>query len=121
MWEPIMRYMLLIYGDEAAWENLKPEQIAEVMGAYYSYTDALRASGKLVSGDELQPISTAKTVKVGGGKTNVVDGPYVDTKESLGGYYLIDVDSEAEAVEWAAKCPGSHYGGGIEVRPVMVR
>lgn len=115
-----MRYMLLIHGDEKAWDALTPEQIAETMNAYYAYTDALQKSGKLVSGDELQPTNTAKLVRVDSGKTKVADGPYADIKEALGGYYLIEADSEADAIEWAAKCPGAAHGA-VEVRPVMVR
>lgn len=115
-----MRYMLLLYSDESQFEDLTPERIGEVIGAYNSYTEALRKAGKLVSGDELQPTATAKTLKVKSGKRSVVDGPYVDTKEALGGYYLIDAESEAEALDWAAKCPGAEHGT-VEVRPVMMR
>ncbi|MEJ0059189.1 MAG: YciI family protein [Terricaulis sp.] len=115
-----MQYMILIYGDEKAWAHLTPEQAAEVMSAYYAYTKALKASGKLVAGDELHPVATAKSLTVRDGKRNVVDGPYVETKESLGGYYLVDVENEAEALDWAAKCPGAMYGG-VEVRPIVVR
>lgn len=115
-----MQYMLLIYGEEAMWEGLAPEKVSEVMGAYFAYTEALAKSGKLKAGDELQPIATAKTVSRLGGKHSVVDGPFAETKEQLGGYYLIEADSIEDALDWAAKCPGAEYGR-IEVRPVVMR
>ena len=90
------------------------------MGAYFAFTEALAKSGKLKSGDELQPVATAKTISVSGGKQHVVDGPFADTKESLGGYYLLEAESIEEALSWAAKCPGARYGR-IEVRPVVMR
>lgn len=115
-----MQYMLLIYGDEAKWAGLPPEKMSEEMGAYFAYTEALAKAGKLKSGDELQPVATAKTVSLESGKREVVDGPFADTKEALGGYYLIEAESIEEAVDWAAKCPGARYGR-IEVRPVVMR
>jgi len=115
-----MQYMILIYGGEDVWAKFTPEQAAEAMAAYMAYTKALKSAGKLVAGDELQPTSTAKNIRVRGGKTNVVDGPYVDTKETLGGYYLIEAESQADAIEWAKKCPGAIHGG-VEVRPIVVR
>ncbi|HWA01551.1 MAG TPA: YciI family protein [Caulobacterales bacterium] len=115
-----MQYMILIYGGEDVWASMTPEQAAEAMDAYMAYTQALKNADKLVAGDELQPTSTAKSVKVRAGKASVVDGPYVDTKETLGGYYLINADSEAEAIEWAKQCPGAMHGG-VEVRPVVMR
>jgi hypothetical protein len=115
-----MRYLILIYGKESDWAGIPPERAAEIMGAYNAYTAALKSSGVYVAGDELQPVATAKSVRGEGGKS-VVDGPYVDTKEALGGYYLIDVPSGDEALKWARKAPTMMHGGGVEVRPVMVR
>lgn len=115
-----MQYLLLIYGEESTWASMPPEKIAEEMGAYFAYTEALAKSGKLLSGHELQPVSTAKTVSLMGGARSLVDGPFADTKETLGGYYLIEAETQDEAVEWAAKCPGARYGR-IEVRPVVMR
>lgn len=115
-----MRYMLLIYSNEKAWGSMTPEQAAQGMAAYMAYGASLRAAGKYVSSDQLQPTSTAKTVHVEGGHTGVVDGPYVDIKEALGGYYLIEAADFAEATEWAAKCPGATHGT-VEVRPVVMR
>ena len=85
------------------------------MQEYFAYTTELRDSGKYVDGDALQPTSTAKTVTSAG----VTDGPFAETKEQLGGYYMVEVDTEDEALEWAAKIPSARYGK-IEVRPVMV-
>lgn len=115
-----MRYMILIYGKESDWAEISPERAAEIMGAYYAYTEKLKASGVHVSGDELQPVGTAKSVR-GVGGAQVVDGPYVDTKESLGGYYLIECANDAEALNWAKQAPTMLHGGGVEVRAVMVR
>ena len=115
-----MRYMILIYGKESDWIDISPERAGEIMTAYYAYTEKLKAAGVHVAGDELNVVATAKSIR-GPGGTQVVDGPFVDTKESLGGYYLIDVAGEAEAVEWAKQCPAMMHKGGVEVRPVMVR
>jgi hypothetical protein len=115
-----MRYMLLIYSDPHKWVGMSDDQVAEVIGAYRAFSDKLRAAGKLVSADELAPPTRAKAVTLRGGKKGVVDGPYVDTKEALGGYYLSEAENDAEAVDWAALCPGAAYGG-IEVRPMNVR
>ncbi len=115
-----MQYMLLIYGEESKWGALSPEQMSTEMGAYMAYTQDLAKSGKLLRGDELQPVATAKTISVAGGKQHVVDGPFADTKETLGGYYLIEAETIADALAWAAKCPGARYGR-IEVRPVVMR
>ena len=115
-----MQYMLLIYGDESEWAKLTPEQLSQEMGAYMAYTQDLAKAGVLVAGDELQPVSTAKTVSIAGGKQKVVDGPFAETKEALGGYYSINAETIEDALAWAAKCPGARYGR-IEVRPVVVR
>ncbi len=115
-----MRYMILIYSDEASWADVAPERIGEIMGAYNAYTDKLRTAGVFVSGDELNVVATAKSIR-GAGGAQVVDGPFVDTKEALGGYYLIDCPTEAEALKWARQCPVTMHGGGVELRPIMVR
>lgn len=115
-----MQYMLLIYGEESMWASLSPDQISTEMGAYMAYTQDLAKAGVLVAGDELQPVATAKTVSLLGGKQKVVDGPFAETKEALGGYYLIKAETIEEALAWAAKCPGAKYGR-VEVRPVVMR
>jgi hypothetical protein len=115
-----MQYMLLIYGDESKWAELSPDQLSAEMGAYFAYTQELAKAGVLVAGDELQPVATAKTVSLETGKQKVVDGPFAETKETLGGYYLVKAETVEEALAWAAKCPGAKYGR-IEVRPVVMR
>jgi hypothetical protein len=113
-----MQYMLLIYGAEHTWDALTPAQASEAMGAFRAYTDDLRNAGKLIGGHQLQPEASAKSVSLMDGKRRIIDGPYVEIKEALGGYYLINADSDAEALQWAEKCPGARYGG-IEVRPLV--
>ena len=113
-----MQYMLLIYNDPESWVSMSEEQQGEIFGEYGSYTEELQNSGKLVAGDALQPISTATSIRVRDGETLTTDGPFAETKEVLGGYYVIDVETLDEALEWGAKVPGSKYGT-IEVRPVV--
>jgi hypothetical protein len=115
-----MQYILLIYGEESKWAELTPDQLSAEMGAYFAYTEELVKAGVLVAGDELHPVSTAKTLSLETGKQKVVDGPFAETKEALGGYYLVKADSIEDALAWAAKCPGAKYGR-IEVRPVVMR
>jgi hypothetical protein len=114
-----VQYMLLIYDDESVWTEMPEEEQKQVMGEYFAYTEALRESGKYVAADALQPTGTAKTIQVRDGAPLTTDGPFAETKEQLGGYYLVDVDSEDEALDWAAKIPSARYGK-IEVRPVVV-
>jgi hypothetical protein len=115
-----MRYMILIYSSEKSWADVSPERIGEIMTAYHAYTDKLKSAGVYISGDELDVTARAKSIR-GAGGAQVVDGPFVDTKESLGGYYLIDCASEEEALKWAKQCPVTMHGGGVELRPIMVR
>jgi hypothetical protein len=112
-----MQYMLLIYTQESGWENLSDEAQAAAMKAYRDFTEELRGAGAMVAGDRLQPIANATTVRVRDGEQLVTDGPYAETKEQLGGYYLIEADSLDDAIAWATKLPGSHHGS-VEVRPI---
>ena len=114
-----MQYMLLIYDDESVWDGMAEDTRNQFMQEYFQFTEELKNAGKMVAGDALQPISTAKSVRVRDGETTTTDGPFAETKEQFGGYYLIDVDSDEEALEWAAKIPSSRVGT-VEVRPVMV-
>jgi hypothetical protein len=114
-----MKYLLTIYSDESAWRNLSPEDSAQMMADYNAFTEEAREAGILLGGDGLQPTATATTVRVRDGERLLTDGPFAETKEQLGGFYLLDLDSIDDAIEWAAKVPGAHYGS-IEVRPVMV-
>jgi hypothetical protein len=114
-----MQYMLLIYGDEGGWSGLSDEDRGQYMEDYRSFTEELQSSGAMVAGDALQPTTNATTVRVRGDDQLVTDGPFAETKEQLGGYYLIEAGSLDEATQWAAKLPGSRHGS-VEIRPVMV-
>jgi hypothetical protein len=113
-----MQYMLLIYNDPHTWESMSEDERGAVYNAYGTFTAELQASGKMVAGDALQATGTATSVRVRDGETLTTDGPFAETKEVLGGYYLIDVETLDEALEWGAKVPGATYGT-IEVRPVV--
>jgi hypothetical protein len=113
-----MRYLLLIYGDESGMANASEAEQQAQMATWNEYTEEMRSSGAFVSGDGLQPTSTATTVRDGGGEPLVTDGPFAETKEQLGGYYTLEVADLDEAIKWAHKCPGARYGS-IELRPVM--
>jgi hypothetical protein len=114
-----MQYMLLIYGDESTWQGRSDEERGQVMQAYGAFTQELQQSGAMVAGDALQPTQTATTVRVQNDETLTTDGPFAETKEQLGGYYLIEAESLDDAIEWAAKIPAAREGS-VEVRPVMV-
>ena len=114
-----MQYMLLIYGNEASWGEASDAEREQIMQAYGAFTQELRDSGAMIAGDALQPTQTATTVRVQNDETLTTDGPFAETKEQLGGYYLIEAESLDEAIAWASKLPGSRHGS-VEVRPVMV-
>jgi hypothetical protein len=115
-----MQYLLLIHDDEQAWQSFSDDVREGYMQEYYAYTEQLRESGALVDANQLQPSSTATVVHVENGTLLTTDGPFAETKEVLGGYYLIDVETLDEALEWAAKIPSARSGH-IEVRPVVMR
>jgi hypothetical protein len=112
-----MKYLLLIYSNEAAMRSRSQADTEQMLAAYGAYTEALTKAKVIVDGNRLQASSVATTVRVNGGKTNVLDGPYAETKEQLGGYYMIDVPDLDSALSWAARCPGASHGV-IEVRPI---
>jgi hypothetical protein len=112
-----MQYLLLLYAEEAGWAKMTPAQQQQGAAAYGAYTAALKEAGVLAGSNRLQPVSTATTVRLADGKPQVLDGPYIETKEQLGGYYLIDVPDLDAALSWAARCPGAGHGT-VEVRPV---
>lgn len=114
-----MQYLLLIYRNEGAMLAASKEVVGQMMAAYTAYTEAMKKAGVYVGGNRLQPTATATTVRVAAGKTSVLDGPYAETKEQLGGYYLIEAPDLDSALSWAARCPGAAYGA-LEVRPVWV-
>jgi hypothetical protein len=112
-----MRYMLLIYSEEPTTEP-SPDEIDAVMAEWWAYDSAIKESGVYIAGDALQPSQTATTVRLKGDERVVTDGPFAETREVLGGYYLIDVPDLDAALDWAAKCPGAKYGS-MEVRPIQ--
>jgi hypothetical protein len=112
-----MQYLLLLYAQEAGWSQMSKEQQQQGYAAYMAYTEALKKANVYVGSNRLQPIATATTVRLVDGKSQVLDGPYVDTKEQLGGYYMIDVPDLDSALAWGARCPGAGHGI-VEVRPV---
>jgi hypothetical protein len=111
-----MKYLCTIYGDESQMANLTPEQGSEMMEAYGAFGQ--EAGDAIVAGEGLQPTSTATTVRVRDGERMLTDGPFAETKEQLGGFYLLECGSLDEAIELAAKIPGAKSGS-VEVRPVM--
>jgi hypothetical protein len=113
-----MRYLIMIYGDESGWADATPEQASEMMAAYGALGAAMKKAGVILGGEGLQPSSTATTVKVRNGETITTDGPFAETREQLGGYYLLDCKDLDEAIGWAARIPGAQTGS-CEVRPVM--
>lgn len=112
-----MQYLLMIYANEAAVRSASEQQRSTMYAAYRAYTEAMKKAGVHVGSNRLQPTDTATTVRVREGKTNVADGPFAETKEQLGGYYLIEVPDLDTALSWAARCPGAAHGT-IEVRPI---
>ena len=112
-----MQYLLTLYAEEAGWERMTPEQQQQGAAAYTAYTEALKAAKVHVSSNRLRPSSTATTLRASNGKTQVLDGPFADSKEQLGGYYLIDVPDLDAAMQWAGRCPGVQHGV-VEVRAI---
>src|ERR671935_313668 len=105
-----MQYMLLIHSDEALWQNLGEAEIGAIVEEYGAVTQQMRDAGVYIAGDQLQPTSAATTVRERNGERLITDGPFAETKEQLGGYYLIDAESLDEAIEWAAKLPTVRHG-----------
>jgi hypothetical protein len=112
-----MKYLLLIYNNEAAAQAASKAETDQMIAAYGAYTEAVTKAGILAGSNRLQRSSAASTVRVANGKTQVLDGPYAETKEQLAGYYMIDVPDLDAALSWAARCPGASHGT-VEVRPI---
>ncbi len=113
-----MRYMLLIYADEAVYETQSKEEQAAEFQEYTTYGEKAAQRGLNPQGEALQPVATATTVRVRDGKTLTIDGPFAETKEQLGGYYILNCKDLDEAIEMAALIPAARYGS-IEIRPIM--
>jgi hypothetical protein len=112
-----MKYLLLIYANEAGLQNASKADSDRMLAAYTAYTETLTKAGILAGSNRLRPSTAATTVRLANGKTQVLDGPYAETKEQLGGYYMIDVPDLDQALSWASKCPGASHGV-VEVRPI---
>jgi hypothetical protein len=114
-----MKYMLLLLGDESGWEELSEDDAQAAMKAYEDYTRDVIEAGVYVSGEGLQPSTTATTMRLVDRERVLTDGPFAETKEQLGGFYVLDCKDLDEVLDWAEKCPAVHAGSSIEIRPVM--
>jgi hypothetical protein len=113
-----MQYILLIYENEAEAKSRNPEESQKIFGEYMAFTASIKQSGQLRAGEPLEPVATATTVRVKGGRAVRTDGPFAETREQLGGFYIVEAKDLDEAVEIAARIPSARNGS-IEVRPVM--
>ena len=111
------QYMLLIYGDQSGWNDATESEHAATLQAYGDYSKWLADKGWMRGGDELHDTTQATSVRVKDGERLVTDGPFAETKEQLGGYYIVEVENLDDAIEAASRCPGAAYGT-IEVRPI---
>ena len=115
-----MRYLLAIYMNSANQANQTEDEAKAMHGAWFAYTDELQRAGKMLAGEALLPAATASSVRLAEGGTPLLsDGPFAETKEQLGGYYVVEAADRDEAAAWAAKMPHLPHGGGVEVRPIM--
>jgi hypothetical protein len=113
-----MKYLLLLFGDESSWESASEEDMQAEMAAWEEYDRQTREAGVLVAGEGLQPPSTATTMRMVSGERVLTDGPFAETKEQLGGFYVLDCKDLDAALQWAERCPASKDGT-IEIRPVL--
>ncbi len=113
-----MQYLLLIYHSEAEGAKMSPADQSAMYGEYFKFTQEIRDSGNYLGGNPLKPTNTATTVRVRNAKRVVTDGPFAETKEQLGGYYLIEANDLDQAISIAARIPGARFGS-IEVRPIL--
>jgi hypothetical protein len=113
-----MQYMILIYGDEKIYQSMSQADIGTLMSDFRAFSAALAEAGVMRAGSQLAPVHAATTVRLRGGRPVCTDGPFAETKEQLGGYYLIEVANLDEALLWAGKCPAAATGS-IEVRPLV--
>ena len=113
-----MRYLCLIYDEETKLRDMSKADADAFMGEYFQFTNDIRKSGHYLGGEALQPVQTATTVRIRNGKMSTTDGPFAETKEQLGGFYLVEANDLNEAIQIAARIPSARYGS-IEVRPVV--
>ena len=112
-----MKYVLLIYSNEKQMQDRPQADHEKLLGAYRAYGEAMAKAGVMVGADRLRPTDASTTVKVANGKTQVLNGPYAESREQLGGYFMIDVPDIDAAISWASRCPGASHGA-VEVRPI---
>jgi hypothetical protein len=115
-----MRYLLLIYGVESRYAQMSPAEMQPFLQAWQRFDREILASGAVEASNRLRPIATASTVRSRNGKATITDGPFAETKEQLGGFYLVNVPSLDEALAWAKRVPSGEYGS-VEVRPIWPR
>jgi hypothetical protein len=113
-----MQYLLLIYESETSWAAIPEDEKGRIFQEYMDYTNGIRKSGNYLAGEALQPVSTATTVRVKSGKTLTTDGPFAETREQLGGFYMVEASNLDEAIKLASGIPAARTGS-IEVRPIM--
>jgi hypothetical protein len=113
-----MKYLCLIYDEEKKMGAMSQSESAAFMGEYFAFTESVRKSGHYVAGEALQPVQTATTVRIRNGKVSSTDGPFAETKEQLGGFYLIEARDLNDAIQVASKIPSARLGS-IEVRPIL--
>ena len=113
-----MKYLCLIYDEEKVLDAMPREQSDAFMGEYFAFTEGIRESGQYVAGEALHPVRTATTVRIRNGKLSTTDGPFAETKEQLGGFYLIEARDLNEAIQVASRIPSARIGS-IEIRPVV--
>jgi len=111
--------MLLIYDDEKVWAKMSEQEMGAILQQYREFGDGIRKAGAFKAGNQLQPTSTATTVRSKNGKTMTTDGPFAETKEQLGGYYMIEANDLEEAIAIATRIPSVRVGGSVEVRPIV--
>lgn len=112
-----MKYLCLIYGDEQRWAGVPADERERLAAEFGAFNDYIRNSEHYLGSNRLQPTAAALTVRIRDGRVSATDGPFAETKEQLGGYYLVEADSIEQAAEIAARCPGARWGS-VEVRPV---
>ena len=113
-----MKFLAIIYNDESMYATATPEQIGAIFAPHGKFGEDSRAAGVFAGGEGLEPSSAATTVRVRDGERLLTDGPYAETKEQLGGYFIVEAKDLDEAIRWGQKCPGAHHGS-VEVRPLM--
>ena len=114
-----MKYVCLIYDEEKKTAGMSKSESEAFMGDYFAFTEGIKKSGQYLGGEALHPINTATSVRIRNGKVSTTDGPFAETKEQLGGFYLVEAKDLNDAIPVAAKIPSARMGGTIEVRPVV--